>query len=236
MCGRYTDTRRDKRVLVRMGLEQAAQAEIDFVPRYNVAPTQQASIVVRGKEGLELRSTRWGLIPWWAKDEKIGNTLINARGDTLASKPAFRDSFRRRRCVVIADGFYEWQKLGGRRAPMKQPVYVRLKGGEQFGFAGLWDRWHGVESFSIVTVEPNELLAPIHDRMPQILHEEDFAGWLSAETPVAELESMLKPYPAGEMEWYPVRPLVNNARINTPECIEPLPVGFKVMAQGELEI
>jgi len=236
MCGRYTDTRRDKRLLVRMGLEHAAQAEIDFVPRYNVAPTQQASIVVNGQNGTELRRARWGLIPWWAKDEKIGNSLINARGDTLGSKAAFRDSFRKRRCLVIADGFYEWQKLGSGRVPLKQPVYIRLKGGVQFGFAGLWDRWKGVESFSIVTVEPNELLAPIHDRMPMLLQEEDYAKWLDAETSVEELQSMLKPYPSKEMEHYPVRPLVNSAAIDSPECVKPLPAEFKVMAQGELEI
>ena len=236
MCGRYTDTRRDKRVLVRMGLEHAAQAEIDFVPRYNVAPTQQASIVVQGREGPALRRARWGLIPWWAKDEKIGNSLINARGDTLASKPAFRDSFRKRRCLVIADGFYEWQKLGSGRVPLKQPVYIRLNGGAQFGFAGLWDRWNGVESFSIVTVEPNELLAPIHDRMPMMLTDEEYAKWLDVETPVEELESMLQPQSAAEMEHYPERPLVNSAAIDSPECLEPMPVEFKVMAQGELEI
>jgi putative SOS response-associated peptidase YedK len=128
MRGRYTDTKRDKQFLVRMGIEQA---EIDFVPRYNLSPTQQASVVMAGENGPELRRARWGLIPFWAKDEKIGSSLINARGETVPTKPAFRSSFKKRRCLVLADGFYEWQKVPGG----KQPIYIRMREGKPFVFA-----------------------------------------------------------------------------------------------------
>jgi putative SOS response-associated peptidase YedK len=229
MCGRYTDTRRDKRVLVRMGVAHASEAQMDFVPRYNIAPTQEASILVHGANGIELRRARWGLIPAWAKDEKIGNSLINARADTVAVKPAYRESFRKRRCLVIADGFYEWQQCGA----VKQPYYFRLHDGAQFAFAGLWDKWNDLESFSIVTVPPNELVSSIADRMPLILREEFYDKWLEPETPVAELNSVLKPYRAAEMESWPVRPLVNSPRNDTPECVAPLPAEQVPPAQAE---
>ena len=124
MCGRYTDTKRDKQFLVRMGIEQA---EIDFVPRYNLSPTQQASVVMFGDSGPQLRRARWGLIPFCAKDEKIGNSLINARGETVSTKPSFRTSFKKKRCLVLADGFFEWQKVSGG----KQPIYIRMREGRR---------------------------------------------------------------------------------------------------------
>lgn len=215
MCGRYTDTKRDKQFLVRMGIEQA---EIDFVPRYNLSPTQQASIVLAGDAGVELHRARWGLIPFWAKDEKIGNSLINARGETVASKPAFRSSFKKRRCLVLADGFYEWQKTPGG----KQPMYIRMTEGKPFAFAGLWDRWNEIETFSIITVEPNELCAKVHDRMPLILMEEDFPKWLDSRTPIEEVGSLLKPYSAAEMEFFPVSKVVNTPRIDSSDCVKPI--------------
>jgi putative SOS response-associated peptidase YedK len=132
MCGRYTDTRRDKQFLVRMGI---TVQEFAFTPRYNIAPTQDAWIVAQSKGGTpELRTARWGLIPFWAKDEKIGNSLINARSETLAAKPAFREAYKKRRCLVLADGFYEWQKIAGG----KKPVYIHLRDGQQFAFGGVW--------------------------------------------------------------------------------------------------
>jgi putative SOS response-associated peptidase YedK len=213
MCGRYTDTKRDKQFLVRMGIEQT---EIDFVPRYNLAPTQLGSIVVQDENGLELRRARWGLIPFWAKDEKIGNSLINARGESVATKPAFRSAFKKRRCLVLADGFYEWQKMAGG----KQPIYTRMKEGKAFAFAGLWDRWKEMETFSIITVEPNELCAKVHDRMPLILPEEVLAKWLDERTPMEEVGSLLKPYCAEEMESFPVGKMVNAPRIDSPECVK----------------
>ena len=217
MCGRYTDTRRDKQFLVRMGIEQA---EIDFVPRYNLSPTQEATIILHGESGPELKRARWGLIPSWAKDEKIGSSLINARSESLASKPAFRHAFKKGRCLVLADGFYEWQKIPGG----KQPIYIRLKDGKQFAFAGLFERWPTGESklltFTIITVQPNALVAPVHDRMPLILPESVVATWLGPQTSADVLQTLLNPYAAEEMECYPVRPLVNSTRNEQPICIE----------------
>lgn len=217
MCGRYTDTRRDKQFLVRMGIEQA---EIDFVPRYNLSPAQEATIILHSQNGPELKRARWGLIPSWAKDEKVGNSLINARCETLASKPAFRHAFKKGRCLVLADGFYEWQKVPGG----KQPIFIRLKDGKQFAFAGLFERWKSREgevlSFSIITVPPNELVAPVHDRMPLILPESVIARWLDPQTSTDELQALLMPYVADEMECYPVSPLVNSPENELPICIE----------------
>ena len=186
MCGRYTDTKRDKQFLVRMGIEQA---EIDFVPRYNLSPTQQASVVMWGDNGPQLRRARWGLIPFWAKDEKIGNSLINARGETVAAKPSFRTSFKKNRCLVLADGFFEWQKVDGG----KQPIYIRMREGRPFVFAGLWDRWNETESFTIITTEPNQLCSNVHDRMPVILREDEFARWLDAGTPMESVSALIRP-------------------------------------------
>lgn len=214
MCGRYTDTKRDKQFLARMGIKQA---EIDFVPRYNLAPTQSAAIVVSpDAQRFELRRARWGLIPSWAKEEKIGSSLINARAETIASKPAFRTSFRRRRCLVLADGFFEWQRVGAG----KLPVYIRMKDCAPFLFGGLWDRWNDIESFAIITVEPNPLLAGIHTRMPLILGAEQASTWLDPQTTTQALTRLLRPYEAGEMEFFPVSKLVNTAQPDSPECIE----------------
>jgi putative SOS response-associated peptidase YedK len=217
MCGRYTDTKRDKQFLVRMGIEQT---EIDFVPRYNVAPTQQAAIVAQGERGLELRRARWGLIPFWAEDEKIGSSLVNARSETVATKAAFRHAYKKQRCLVLADGFYEWQKTSGG----KQPIYFRMQEGQPFAFGGLWERWREgdrqVESFCIITVQPNELCEKVHDRMPLILREVDFAAWLDPKRSAEALTALLKPYGAEEMESFPVSRIVNTARIDSPDCIK----------------
>lgn len=217
MCGRYTDTKRDKQFLVRLGIEQA---EIDFVPRYNLSPTQQASVVVTGLNGPELRRARWGLIPFWAKDEKIGNSLINARGETVATKPAFRSSFKKRRCLVIADGFYEWQKVPSG----KQPIYIRMREGKSFVFAGLWDLWNELESFTIITTTPNELCAKVHDRMPVILGEQDLTRWLNPATHLDEVSSLIRPHSEGEMECFPVSRLVNSPKTDSAACIQRIEV------------
>ena len=214
MCGRYTDTKRDKQFLVRMGVANVEQ--LDFVPRFNVAPTQTASVVMWRDAGPELRQARWGLIPSWAKDEKIGNNLINARGDTVGSKPAFRSSFKRKRCLVLADGFFEWKKAPGG----KQPMYIRLREGRPFVFAGLWDRWNELESFTILTTEPNAVCAKVHDRMPVILEEKDFARWLDPKAPVEEVGLLIRSYADGEMETFPVSPVVNSPKTDSPRCVE----------------
>ena len=217
MCGRYTDTKRDKQFLVRMGIEQA---EIDFVPRYNLAPTQDATIIVQGEHGRELKRARWGLIPFWARDEKIGHSLINARSETVESKPAFRHAYKKQRCLVLADGFYEWQKS----ASGKQPIYIRMQEGRPFAFGGLWERWREgerqVESFCIITVAPNDLCSKVCDRMPLIVPEADFAAWTDPQTGPEQLTALLKPYCSDEMESFPVSPVVNSPANENPICIQ----------------
>jgi len=222
MCGRY--------VVTTPGEVLAELFEIDekphLAPRYNVAPTQEVAIVrARAAGGREMALVHWGLIPHWAKERAIGNRLINARGETLAGKPSFRDSFKRRRCLIAADGFYEWQRLDGR----KQPWLVRLRGGAPFGFAGLWSSWTDkasgeiVESCTIVTTAPNDLLAPIHDRMPVIVPRERHSAWLDpAVSDPQSLAPLIASYPAGEMEARRVSDWVNNPRHDDPRCLEEL--------------
>jgi putative SOS response-associated peptidase YedK len=221
MCGRY--------VLSTPGdvLAELFQlpAPVELAARYNIAPTQAVPIVRASVEdGRELAFAQWGLVPHWAKERAIGNRLINARGETLAEKPSFRDAFKRRRCLIPADGFYEWRKVDGG----KQPYLLRLRGGALFAFAGLWSTWRDrergetLESCAIVTTSPNALAATIHDRMPVILPPERHARWLdpAATDPVA-LASLLVPYPDGEMEAYPVSTRVNSPRNDDPSLIEP---------------
>jgi putative SOS response-associated peptidase YedK len=196
--------------------------------RYNVAPTQDVPAVRPAKAGgRELAMLRWGLIPAWAKDEDIGARLINARGETAAELPSFRAAFRRRRCLVAADGFYEWRKAG--KGP-KQPFLVELADGRPFAFAGLWERWdkapdgRPLETCTIITTRANELLAPIHDRMPVILPPADYDAWLDVEgTGVEAAKALLRPYPAAAMAAHPVSPRVNNARNDDAACLARLP-------------
>lgn len=215
MCGRFTLRRPMAKVVAEMGAELGPH----LVPRYNVAPTQQVlAIRLRdGKRHAEL--LRWGLVPSWADDPKIGNRLINARADTVASKPSFRSAFKRGRCLVLADGFYEWKSAG----KAKQPFFIRLKSDEPFAFAGLSEHWHRgeqtVDSCALITTEPNELMAAIHDRMPAIMRPVDYDAWLD---PTFERAGeLLRPYPADEMVAYPVSMIVNNPRNEDAACIEP---------------
>jgi len=196
-------------------------------PRYNVAPTDQIAVVRFNPETKErtLDTLRWGLVPYWAKDVKIGATMINAKAETVAEKPAFREAFKSRRCLIPADGFYEWKKLD---AKTKQPYAIVMKDRSLFGFAGLWERWKDkasgevVRSFTIVTTTPNEVCAPIHDRMPVIVDPANYGRWLGEEVvdPV-RLLMMLKPYRAEEMECYPVGVAVGNVRNDEPGLLEP---------------
>jgi putative SOS response-associated peptidase YedK len=196
-----------------------------IAPRYNIAPTQPGPVVLVTAErpGRQLHMFRWGLIPSWADDPAVGARMINACAESVASKPSFRSAFRKRRCLVVADGFYEWQKLGRR----KQPHYIHLEDHKPFAFAGLWDRWERpeadvVESFTIITTGPNELVAHLHDRMPVILHPKDYDFWLDpANQEASMLERLLRPYPAELMSAHPVRPLVNSPAIDVPDCIAP---------------
>ena len=193
---------------------------VNLESKYNVAPTQEVLTVVGG-ETRRGGVMRWGLIPHWAKDPKIGARMINARAETVAEKPAFRDALRRRRCLVLADGFYEWEKVGGSKRPMR----IVMRSGEPFGFAGLWSVWRDqdgnrIPSCTIITTAANDLLRPIHDRMPVILSKEAEEFWLdgSVDDPSA-LTSFLTPYDDDAMETYEVSTLVNSAANNRPEVM-----------------
>jgi putative SOS response-associated peptidase YedK len=221
MCGRFTQAS-DGEVIARV-FELGATPQLN--PRYNIAPTQDVPVVraAGGVRGVSM--LHWGLIPSWAKDRGIGGRLINARAETLAEKPAFRSAFRVRRCLVVADGFYEWQKLGTR----KQPHFIGFRDGRPFGFAALWERWRrdggeDVESCTIITTEANELLASIHDRMPVILDPADHELWLDpGVTDANRVTSLLRPSDPSGMEAYPVSLLVNNPANDVPACRERLP-------------
>ena len=217
MCGRYS-------LIADLG-DLARRFEFDgdwdaFDKRYNIAPTQEVLTVVGG-ETRRGGFMRWGLIPHWAKDVSIGSRMINARAETVAEKPAFRDALRRRRCLVLADGFYEWQRTGGARRPMR----IVLRSGEPFAFAGLWSVWTDpqgsrIPSCTIITTEANGLLRPVHDRMPVILPRDSEDLWLdSGVDDPGLLSSVLAPYPDGAMEVYEVSTLINSATNDGPEVI-----------------
>lgn len=221
MCGRYTNSTPPE-VFAR--LFDATIPSLELGPRYNVAPSNDVlACRARSEGGRELTLLHWGLIPSWATDAKIGWHTINARAETVAEKPAYRAAFRRRRCLIAADGFYEW-KPG---TPKKQPYHIRLKGGAPFAFAGLWEHWERegktVESCTIIVTEANDLVRTIHDRMPVILPPGDYDRWLDPKLQdPAALKPLLRPYPADEMEAWPVATLVNSPKNDRPELIEPL--------------
>ncbi|MGE5655557.1 MAG: SOS response-associated peptidase [Actinomycetota bacterium] len=197
-----------------------------FERRYNLTPTQSVATVVVPQPGCDrqFQWMRWGLIPSWAKDPKIGNRMINARVETVAEKPAFRNALKQRRCLVLADGFYEWQQQG----KQKQPYYFQVNQGEPFAFAGLWETWQSPEderivSCTLITTVANDKVQPIHDRMPVILSPESYDAWLdpSLKEPQAVL-SLLVPEPVEKMKTYPVSQGVNNPSFDRPDCIQPL--------------
>ena len=220
MCGRYS-------LIADLG-DLAQRFEFDgdwlsFEAAYNIAPTQQALTVRENGENREAVLMRWGLIPSWAKNSSIGVRMINARAETVAEKPAFRSALRRRRCLVLADGFYEWQHVPGSRT--KRPMHIVLKTGEPFAFAGLWETWRDpagsrIESCTIITTTANDLLSPIHDRMPVILTRESESLWLDASVNAPGLLAhVLRPYDVDAMDAYEVSTLVNSATNNGPEVI-----------------
>ena len=226
MCGRYSLTTPVE------GIRRLFDfAELPNLPaRYNIAPTQEALVVRRGGDGRrEIALLRWGLVPSWAKDPSTGSRLINARAKTVPDKPAFRAAFRSRRCLVVADGFYEWRKLGDG----KQPYRVTLADGGPFAFAGLWERWapaaagEAIESFAIVTTDANARLRPIHERMPVILDPADHETWLDG-GPAAL--ALLRPFPGDALAVYAVDRRVNNPRHDDPACLAPLPAGADLPA------
>ena len=191
--------------------------------RYNIAPTQQVAVVPNDGEK-QVSFFHWGLIPFWAKDATIGSRMINARAETAAEKPAFRAAYQRRRCLILADGFYEWRSEPGSR--IKTPLYIHMASGEPFAFAGLWELWRPDESplysCTILTTTPNELVASIHDRMPVILPRAAYDRWLDpAHHKPGAFQDLLGPYPAEEMVAYPVSRYVNSPSNDSPECIVP---------------
>ena len=223
MCGRFTLTADSATVQEALDLGNMP-AELE--PRYNVAPTQPVAIVTEPDER-EVKLFRWGLIPSWAKDIKIGYRLINARAETVAQKPAFRAAFSRRRCIVLADGFYEWQRVGKKK---KQPYYFRLASGQPFAMAGLWEVWRRSKeaeplyTCTIITCAANERVAPIHHRSPVILDAEKPWVWLDPDASREQLRDLLMPLPAEQIDLYPVSPLVNSPRNDLPSLVEPIVV------------
>lgn len=220
MCGRYTLSQSEESIAAAFGITAIPK----LLPRYNIAPTQPVpTVLLRNESQRQLQLLHWGLIPSWAKDPRMGAKMINARAETIAEKPSFRSAFRRRRCLIVADGFYEWQ----RRDKRKQPYYFRVGAGELFAFAGLWEHWQNaagdeIESCTIVTTDPNDLMQSIHDRMPVILHPQDYDRWLDPATESSRLLELLRPFEANEMQHYPVSLEVNNPRHDSPNCIQPV--------------
>lgn len=220
MCGRYTLTTDAATLQTEFNLASIPQ---DLAPRYNIAPTQQVASIINDGTQRRLEAFRWGLIPFWAKDKAIGNRMINARAETIAEKPSFKHPLRKQRCLILADGFYEWKKTPQGKIPM----YIRLVDKKPFAFAGLWDQWADpdgevIYSCAIITTQPNELMAPIHNRMPVILPHEAVDLWLDPSIEAAQmLLPLLAPYPEEEMRCYPVSQLVNSPANDLPACIHP---------------
>ena len=216
MCGRYTLTSPIDGLISEFGL---AGAGGDLRPNFNVAPTQEVAAVVAENGSRRLEMLRWGLVPSWAKDPEIGARMINARSETAPEKPSFRGAFRRRRCLIPADGFYEWRREEGG----KQPFYIRMNDGRPFAFAGLWESWNDgeIRSCTILTTSANDLVGPVHERMPVILPAADRDAWLDPEAEREELASLLRPYEGNDLETFPVSRFVNSPRNNDERCVQP---------------
>lgn len=218
MCGRVTLRRPEKVRLERLDTRPLFGTE----PRYNIAPTQNLWAVTETNEERSLGELKWGLIPSWSKKP---TGFINARAETLETKPSFKEAFERRRCLIPADGFYEWEKLG----KAKQPHYFQMREGAPFFLAGIWDEWQfdgtSIKTCAIVTTTPNKLLATIHDRMPVILPKEACNEWLRSNAKLSEMRELLIPLPESEMQGFPVSPEVNGAEADHPGLVERLPAG-----------
>ncbi len=218
MCGRFTLRTNWALIARTFQLERWE----DQRPRYNIAPESSVACIRHQAEtgARELVPMQWGLIPSWAKDPTMGRKLINARGESVATKPSFRSAFRARRCLVLADGFYEWQRAGAK----KKPFYIRLRHDQPFAMAGLWERWGGngleLQTCTIITTDANSLLQPVHHRMPVILHLDNLDDWLDPDR--GRGTELLQPYPSEELTLFPVSEVVNRATNNLPQCIEPL--------------
>lgn len=221
MCGRFTRTANPK--AIEDEFKVTVPPDVLLKPRYNIAPTQIIPAVLESAGERIVSELRWGLIPAWAKEAAIGSRLINARSETLSEKPSFRNAFRRRRCLIPASGFYEWQRV---EKGAKQPFYFRLKDKDVFGFAGLWEEWldketgEAVATCTIITTMANKVLEPVHDRMPVILQPKDYEQWLDEkENNTDALRQLLAPFPAAEMTSHAVSRAVNSPTSDSPELI-----------------
>jgi putative SOS response-associated peptidase YedK len=235
MCGRYELHSNPAVIALQFGLAHPP----DVHPRYNIAPMTDVPVVrVNARGERELVRMRWGLVPRWAKDPAIGNKMINARGETIAEKPSFRTAYRRHRCLLPANGFYEWQTLPGIGTPdhpRKQPMHIGMKDDAPFGFAGLAERWLSPEgevldTCTIVTTDANPLLRTVHDRMPVIIAPEQYGRWLDPAH--ADVADLVAPYPAEAMTYYPVSARVNNVRHDDPSLIEVTTAAATAAAPG----
>jgi len=220
MCGRFVNTSSREELSIRFGFDDIPEGAL-FEPRYNIAPSQEHPVLIVSQDRRVVQMMKWGLVPHWSKDPKIGYKMINARSEGIEEKPSFRGPIKKRRCLVIADGFYEWLKPDKKT---KVPYYFRLKSGEPFAFAGLWDLWdkgdEPLKTFTIITTTPNELMEPIHNRMPVILKEEDEGRWLDPENiNPDDVVELLKPYPSEEMECFKVSTIVNSPKNDIPQCL-----------------
>jgi putative SOS response-associated peptidase YedK len=224
MCGRFTNKAKPEQI--KKEFKVGAKNPDIYQPRFNIAPSQMIDVVFEPETERILSQLKWGLVPSWAKDSEIGNRMINARAETLTEKPSFREAFKSRRCIIPASGFYEWQKTN---RGAKQPFYFYLKEKEVFGFAGLWEAWidkqtgEELETCTIITTEANEVLKPVHERMPVILKPESYDEWLDAKGKNTDkLQKLLVPYPADEMSSHAVSRSVNIPASNSEELIQPL--------------
>ena len=218
MCGRFSFSPLSKIIEDRFDVK----VDSNYKPRYNCAPSQNLAVISNFDPG-SLSYFRWGLIPFWARDPKIGYRMINAKAETITEKPSYKNAFRRKRCLVLSDGFFEWKKVGEKE---KTPYRILLKEESLFSMAGIWDAWKNEEgeiinSFSIITTVPNDLMMNIHDRMPVILHPADESKWLGDTAPEVLLE-LLRPFPAEKMTAYPVSKLVNSPVNDRPEILDPV--------------
>ena len=222
MCGRFTLT------IDPAHLQEAfpwAVIPNDMSPRFNIAPSQPVAVIPNTGDYF-VSMYKWGLIPSWSKDPAIGERMINARAESLAEKPSFRNAYRRRRCLILADGFYEWKQNPGSKS--KQPIILRLQNNQPFAFAGLWELWTSpdgseIKSCTIITTQPNSLVGTIHNRMPVILPPEKYKLWISPDDQTAsQLNDLLIPYPSEEMIAYPVSKIVNNPHYDSPDLIMPV--------------
>lgn len=220
MCGRYELHTHPAAIALAFGLGHVPE----LGSRYNIAPMTEVPVVRVSSNGeRELVRLRWGLVPRWAKDPSIGSKIINARGETLAQRQSFRMAYRRHRCLLPADGFYEWMAVPGSDHPRKQPVHIGMKGGSLFGLAGLYERWRSpdgevLDTCTIITTAANALLRPVHDRMPMIVAPEDYTRWLDPAN--ADIEDLIAPFPGERMTYYPISTRVNAVRNDGPTLIE----------------